>query len=223
MTRLSTLKLIGDGHIGYDIGNLTNLTELIVESGDVNHILPRLVKLVNLRVGVDVSDDVLKNCINIKKLFIETCNISRSNFKYLTNITSLCLVETDCVTEKILKKLTNLTYLYLDCTDIADFKYVPQLQHLSIYYTDVDTESFTYLTNLTNLCCYQNDFDCGDLRHLTALVSLRLGICNTNEIKYDDLEGLTNLTELHLDDATHLSPGRLGFYLTRLQKIYLGC
>ncbi|OAA83201.1 cell wall-binding repeat-containing protein [Clostridium ljungdahlii] len=177
------------------LSNLTNLGELNLSDNNISNLgeSRKDTKDSGDTNYSTISQSVFKYMTNLTSLDLSNSNgsyrnsISSStldNLQYLTKLTSLNLKGTNVGSLTNLEKLTNLATLNLSNTEVSSL------------------DSLKNLNNLTYLDLSNDDsIDGDDLKPLQNLTGLKyLNLANDDVDKLTYLTGLTNLTTLYLED-----------------------
>uniref|UniRef100_A0A6C0C8S6 F-box domain-containing protein n=1 Tax=viral metagenome TaxID=1070528 RepID=A0A6C0C8S6_9ZZZZ len=229
LTKLRSLSLRQkDGITHKSLDRLTNLTSVSLDGNTrpINRTLIWLPLLTDLHMNDNnMTIHTLKEFTNLTKLSMTNCpKLFDEGIKTLTKINHLSLIGMDYISDRSLKELKNLTRLEIcDCDRIYDrtLQKMTKLQHFETCgKTQITMRSLKYLTNLKTLMFDNRDyFDHEKLSHLVNLTDLRLTNCSNKNIRQRDITGLTNLSNLVLDEATHIKMRNLKIYLPNLKRI----
>ncbi|KAL9644633.1 hypothetical protein ABK040_015372 [Willaertia magna] len=193
----------------------------IDNSNDINS-LQNCIKLKSLSVNCcNINDNVLQNMVDLEEIGLYNCkDITGVYFNNFTKLKSLELKLIN-IYDKYLMNLQNLNKLSLvNCKYINGlfFKNLKQLTTLHINNcNNIDKHNFSYLINLKELHILdENNVNCNFLQYFFNLEYLEM-YCN--EFKDDDFKNLSNLKTLILFGSSNNFIGNCFVVLKKLETI----
>jgi Leucine-rich repeat (LRR) protein len=144
------------------------------------------IKILSNKKYSGLSDENLKELVNLKSLYLDYQLITNEGIKNLNNLRSLKINENNIIIdESSIKILTNLTSLKINYNQIItddSIKNLLKLKHLDISGCNIKDKTINELTLLTYLDIGSSNFVAdGNIKYLTNLTNLRSLILSLND------------------------------------------
>ena len=184
LTNLKKLYIYSLDHRGFDnstIKNLSQLEELHIYSSykslNINHMTD--LKILNISGGCIVSDECIKNLLNLEQLYLKKNNdmfdyhndIEITSLNHMTNLKILHLLTDNTVTinDEGIKYLTQLEELHIkNAHNITDLNHMTNLKILNIDDCNIDNKGIKKLLQLERLLT-RRCINITSIEHLTKL------------------------------------------------------
>lgn len=204
-TNLTKLDLYNNDKITDDvICKLINITKINLSSNSIitDHGISKLTKIthINLCRNTKITDDCLVKLINIKNINLsKNRNVTDNCLRLLTNLVHINLSVNFKIADYGIKDLTNLKTLVFSGPNITDssFTNLINLTAVRIGGNNITNDGLRKLIPYNNLTSLSLDLGRISNYGIKDFYSLtKLDVKTNNNIDYDGIKNLTNLTEL---------------------------